>query len=316
MNKTRTEIKVGLFVLVGLVLAALLILQFNKAAGPLTKTYNMELQATNVAGVYVGSAVSMAGVKIGTVRDIELISMDGKTLIHVQLYTKFGVRTNSEFVIRQSGFLGDQYIAVMQGTNITEVFKDGDVAPCQPSFDFGEAAKTATGLIVQVTGIVGQLSNAVQRVDSTLLAQETLTNLTRTVANLRSVSERALDSVHKIDRLLETNGPSISASVKNAEVFTSHLNDLAGELKGTLATNRIQLTASLGNIELATARLDTTVSNLNAGKGTVGALLNDDQISINLANTISNLSVFSSNMNNKGLLGVLRKPKAPAKSDK
>lgn len=316
MNKTRTEIKVGLFVLAGLVLAGILILQFNKSAGPLTPTYHMELQATNVAGVFPGSAVAMAGVKIGSVEKIELVSMDGRTVISVQLLKKYGIRTNSSFVIRQSGFLGDQYIAVLQGTNTSEVFKNGDKAPCQPSFDFGEAAKTATGLLVQVSGMVGQLSNAVKRVDTTLLSSQTLTNLTKTVDNLHAVSDKALAAVSKIDQLLDANGPVLSGSLSNAQTFTVHLNELAGDLRATLATNREQLTASISNIEKATAKLDSTMSELNEGKGTVGALLKNDQMAQDLSQIVSNLSVFSSNINNKGLFSVMRKPKVPTKSSK
>src|SRR5438445_11363330 len=113
--KPRTEIKVGLFVLVGLVLAALLIVKFNKGAGPMTKTYHLRMQAKDVSGVIPGSFVLMAGVRIGSVERIELDSTTGSVTLIAILRQKYELRQDAQFIIRQSGFLGDQYIGVFQG---------------------------------------------------------------------------------------------------------------------------------------------------------------------------------------------------------
>src|SRR5688572_23776972 len=112
MSKPRTEWKVGLFVIIGLVLGAALVIQFNKSAGPLTPVYRMRLKAKDVNGVIPGSFVLMAGVRIGSVEDIELNSMDGEVFIIAKLLKRYQIRKDSQFLIRQSGFLGDQYIGV------------------------------------------------------------------------------------------------------------------------------------------------------------------------------------------------------------
>src|SRR5689334_22019511 len=112
--KSRTEIKVGLFVILGLVLAAFLVIKFNKGAGPMTKTYRLRMQAKDVSGVIPGSFVLMAGVRIGSVERIELDSSAGSVTLITKLLQKYQLREDSEFMIKQSGFLGDQYIAVFQ----------------------------------------------------------------------------------------------------------------------------------------------------------------------------------------------------------
>jgi phospholipid/cholesterol/gamma-HCH transport system substrate-binding protein len=312
--KTRTEIKVGLFVLVALAFAALVIILFNKSAGPLTPTYDVKLKADNVAGVYLGSSVLMAGVRVGYVKQIELVTSEGTTLITVRLLKKYPIRTNSRFVIRTSGFLGDQYVAVIQGPNTTsEVFQDNaGPVPLEGSFDLGEATKTAAGLLVRVTDMVGQLSNAVQRVDATLLTPQTLNSLTQMVGNLYGVSDRTLSVIGKVEGLLDTNAPPISMAVSNAQGFTIHLNELASELKQTLATNREELTASMKNIEAATAKLNSAVEDVNNGKGLAGTLIKNEQLAADMSLIVSNLQVLSSNINNKGLWSVMRKPKVAA----
>ncbi|HUS34336.1 MAG TPA: MlaD family protein [Verrucomicrobiae bacterium] len=310
--KTRTEIKVGLFVLLGLALAALLIVKFNKGSGPMTKTYHLRMQAKDVSGVIPGSFVLMAGVRIGSVERIELDSDSGSVMLVTRLLSKYRLRTDSKFMIKQSGFIGDQYIAAFQGKS--DKFLDNDaVVQVEEPFDLGEVARSTGGLVKRVDTMVVQISNAVDRVDKTLLAGETLTNLAKIVANFHTVSESTLSTLRKVETLIDTNAAGIHASVTNAQSFSAKLDGLATELRETLATNRTQLTASIKNIENATAKLDVAMGDVNAGKGLVGALIKNEQLATDMSLIMSNLQVLSSNVNNKGLWGVLRKPKVQKK---
>jgi phospholipid/cholesterol/gamma-HCH transport system substrate-binding protein len=309
--KPRTEIKVGLFVLVGIVLAAALIIRFNKGAGPLQKTYHLRMQAKDVSGVIPGSFVLMAGVRIGAVEQIELDDKTGSVTLLAKLSSKHSLRDDAVFLIRQSGFIGDQYIAVFQGKS-TNYLTDESTVQVEAPFDLGEVARSTGGLVKRVDSMVGQLSNAVERVDTTLLSSDTLTNLAKIVSNFHTVSEHTLSTLTKLENLIDTNVPAISASVTNAHAFTIKLNDLATELRQTIATNREDLTASVRNIEKATAKLDAAMGDVNAGKGLAGTLIKNEQLAADMSLIVSNLSVLSSNINNKGLWSVFRKPKVSA----
>jgi phospholipid/cholesterol/gamma-HCH transport system substrate-binding protein len=310
--KPRTEIKVGLFVILGLVLGALLVISFNKGAGPLQKTYHLRMQAKDVSGVIPGSFVLMAGVRIGSVERIELDDTTGTVTLITKLSSKHSLRKDAKFLIRQSGFLGDQYIGVFQGTN-TAVLGDNETVQVESPFDLGEVARSTGGLVKRVDSMVIQLSNAVQRVDTTLLSSDTLTNLQKIVANFHEVSEHTLSTLTKVENLIDTNVPAINASVTNAHAFTLKLNDLATDLRQTIATNREQLTASVNNLEKATAKLDSALGDVNAGKGLAGSLIKNEQMATDMSVIVSNLSVLSSNINNKGLWSVIRKPKVAKK---
>jgi len=306
------EWKVGLFVIIGLVLGAALIIQFNKSAGPLTPTYRLKLKAKDVSGVIPGSVVLMAGVRIGYVEDIQLNSMEGDVFIIAKLLKKYEIRKDSQFLIRQSGFLGDQYIGVFQGKS-KEIYTDGQEAVCEEPFDLGEVARSTGGLIKKVDTMVLQLSNAVARVDTTLLAGETLTNLSQTVANFRGVSERTLGALTKLETLIDTNSPAFTASISNVQTFSLELNSIVKEVHEVIAENRTRLSGSLSNIETATVKLDKMMDDVNAGKGLAGKLVKDEQLAADLSLIMSNLTVLSSNINNKGLWSVIRKPKVTKK---
>lgn len=313
MNKRRTEIKVGIFVVIGLVLGALLILQFNKSAGPLTPTYTLQLKAADVAGVIPGSFVLMAGVRIGSVEKIELNTTTGEVAIYCKLLRKYELKKDAFFSIRQSGFLGDQYIGVIQGKSAEILTGNEPPIPCEAPIDLGEVAKSSGGLIKRVDSMVVQLSNAVHRVDTTLLDGGTLTNIAVTISNLRGVSERTLATLSKVESLIDTNAGSINQTMTNFQSFSLKLNGLAEDLRETIATNKGVLASSMSNIQSATLKLDKVMTGVDEGKGLAGTLLKSDELATNVSLIVSNLQVLSSNINNKGLWGVFRKPKVPSK---
>src|SRR3954471_2885425 len=221
--KARTEIKVGLFVMLGLVLAAALVISFNKGAGPLQKTYRLRMQAKDVSGVIPGSFVLMAGVRIGAIEDIQLDDSNGTVMLIARLSSKHPLREDAQFMIRQSGFIGDQYIGVFQGKS-DKFLTDNATVQIESPFDLGEVARSTGGLVKRVDTMVGQLSNAVARVDLVLLSGDTLTNIAKIVANFHTVSEHTLSTLTKLENLIDTNMPAISDSVTNARAFTLKLN--------------------------------------------------------------------------------------------
>ena len=65
MEKSRLETKVGLFVLFGLVLLGVLMIQFSKGTSLFRGTYTVRLHTDNVGGLKQKSSVLLAGVAVG-----------------------------------------------------------------------------------------------------------------------------------------------------------------------------------------------------------------------------------------------------------
>ena len=117
MEKSRQEIKVGLFVFIGLVLLAVLLIQFSKGTSLFRGTYELRLHASNVGGLKQRASVLLAGVQVGDVSDIQL-APDGKSVtILLRIYKDYKIYHDARFVIQQSGFLGDQYVAIIPTAN-------------------------------------------------------------------------------------------------------------------------------------------------------------------------------------------------------
>src|SRR6266446_2276173 len=133
MSKSRLEWKVGLFVFIGLVLVAALLLQFSKGT-ILRPSYQILLRAANVGGLKIKASVLMAGVQVGTVSDIRLGPQGTNVTITLKIYSQYIVHKDARFLIEQAGFLGDQYVGIMPTRNEGDVFRDGDTAEAEAPF--------------------------------------------------------------------------------------------------------------------------------------------------------------------------------------
>jgi phospholipid/cholesterol/gamma-HCH transport system substrate-binding protein len=309
MSKSRLEWKVGLFVLIGLVLLAALLLQFSKGLTFFHSTYDIYLRAVNVGGLKPKAAVLMSGVQVGTVKDIRLAPAGTSVTITLRIFSNFVIHQDARFIIEQSGFLGDQYVAIVPTENKLPPFKNEDMANAEAPFNLQEFTRTATGFISRVDETIKKLNDALADVTKILLNPQTLTNLSVTAGNLRTVSDRALTTVDNINSAVATNMPSLTTSVSNLQTFSEQLNQFAGDLRGIISTNTEGISRSVKNVESSTESLKGVMNDLQAGKGLAGNLLKNERLAAQASEIANNLSVTTSNLNRLGLWRMLRQHK-------
>jgi len=301
MEKSRLEIKVGLFVLIGLALLAVLIIQFSKGTSIFRGTYELRLHANNVGGLKPRAGVLLAGVQVGSVSDIQLAA-DGKSVtILLKVYKDDKIYHDARFVIEQAGFLGDQYVSVIPTANQDRLLVNGDEVDCQEPFNLQEVARSASGFIQRIDETAKKLDASVSDLQRVVLNEQTLTNFSAAVVNLRAVSEQAFGTISNINGIIATNGSQVGFAVSNVLVFSQQLNHLADSANGVLATNGVEISAAVKNIESSTEVLKKVMDDLQSGRGLAGALLQNEQLATNMQAIVNNLAVASSNLNRLGL---------------
>jgi phospholipid/cholesterol/gamma-HCH transport system substrate-binding protein len=301
MEKSHQEIKVGLFVITGLVLLAVLLLQFSKGTSIFRGTYELHLHATNVGGLKQRASVLLAGVQVGSVSDIQL-APDGKSVtIFLRIYKDYKIYHDARFVIQQSGFLGDQYVAVIPTANQPPVWTNGADVDCEAPFNLQEVARSASGFIQRIDETAKKLDAAVTDVRRLVLNEETLTNFSAAIGNLRTFSEQATDTVANINMLVATNGAQIDLAVSNVVYFSQDLIHLSDDAHGIISSNGTEISAAVKNIETSTEVLTNVMHDLQSGKGLAGTVLQNEQLSTNVQMIAGNLVITTSNLNRLGL---------------
>ncbi|TSE25658.1 putative phospholipid ABC transporter-binding protein MlaD [Tepidimonas sediminis] len=127
MQRSKIDVWVGLFVLIGAAAILFLALQAaNLLNLSLAPTYRVTATFDNVGSLKPKAAVRSAGVLVGRV---ESIAFDDKTFqarVVLALESRYAFPKDSSFKILTSGLLGEQYIGVEPG-GADENLADGDV---------------------------------------------------------------------------------------------------------------------------------------------------------------------------------------------
>jgi phospholipid/cholesterol/gamma-HCH transport system substrate-binding protein len=315
MEKKRLEWKVGFFTLVGLVLLALLLVQFSKGTAFFRPTYQLQMHAINVSGLKRHASVLLSGVQVGTVSEIKL-SPDGKSVvIYLTIYDGTSIYPDARFVIETSNLLGDQYVAVIPAENVGTPLTNNAVVECERPFNLQEVARSAAGFIQRISETAQRLNDAIADVRKHVLNEETLTNIASAAGTLRLTSEHALRAVDNIGVLVDTNRAGIGVAISNVVFFSEQLNLFSDKLGGVLATNSTELTAAMKNISASSVVLKNLLEGVEAGKGLAGNVLKNETLATNVNALAANLSVASSNLNRYGLWHFMFHKEPPPRTD-
>lgn len=116
MQKSRHDVWVGLFVLIG---AAAVLFLALKAGNLLTlnfdETYQVAAKFDNIGGLKPRAAVKSAGVVVGRVESIGFDDKSYQARVVLQLEKKFAFPKDSSAKILTAGLLGEQYLGLEPG---------------------------------------------------------------------------------------------------------------------------------------------------------------------------------------------------------
>ena len=118
MQRSKNDVWVGLFVLIGALAVLFLAL---KSANLLTLSFssNYEVSAKfdNIGGLKPGAAVKSAGVVVGRVKKIEFDGESFQAKVTLALQSGLEFPQDSSLKILTSGLLGEQYLDVSPGAD-------------------------------------------------------------------------------------------------------------------------------------------------------------------------------------------------------
>ncbi|MDD5692005.1 MAG: MlaD family protein [Candidatus Omnitrophica bacterium] len=125
-GKTKLELKVGIFVFVGLVILAIFILSIG-GFKTWSSGYRINVNFNFVNGVKVGAPVRFSGVDVGEVKKVELSFLPQENRSNVRLViwlrNNITIPVDSSVWVNTLGLLGEKYVEIMPGTNYSDCLK-------------------------------------------------------------------------------------------------------------------------------------------------------------------------------------------------
>lgn len=275
------EIKVGLLALVALVV---LFVGFNYLRGSnvLSSNHTYYAKYANVDGLGVGAQVMFNGIKVGQVKNLELLPKEGNMVKATFELKKDLVVGDSTVASLAGSLLGTKTITLFMGKN-SKIFTGGEELK---SFT---VASIADAFQAKALPMLGTVDSTLARVNG-FLSKDAKVSIQATLLNAQGGTEA-------LKNLIIQNQRNINEITTNMAHLTRALNGSSTKLD-RIATNFSQLSDSLKKAPVGSAvrRLNatmaeaqTTVASLNKAlndqNGSIGKLLNDSTLYNNLTAT-------------------------------
>ena len=242
-KKTFQEIRVGIFIFIGIVLAFVMIFSIGGQEQLFQSQYDLYANFTDVAGLREGAPVRLAGVDVGTVSRIWFLSDLDAKMLGVELRLDSGVqeriRKDSVASIKTMGVLGDKYISITMGSSHEPILGDGDY--------------------IESTDPI-ELYAFLDRGD-------------KIVKNIESITD-SLDSL-LVFMKEEESGENVASILSNIDEIVSEVRGGEGTLHALIYGGKSTTEESLSSLDSSLSHLDSILTKIDEGEGTLGALVND-----------------------------------------
>ncbi|RZT12201.1 phospholipid/cholesterol/gamma-HCH transport system substrate-binding protein [Mycobacterium sp. BK558] len=282
---TGTLVKFGIFAVVMVLLTAFLFMAFSQYRSGSTSSYSAVFG--DASRLKTGDSVRVAGVRVGTVNDIELQN-DKSVLVTFDADRTVVLTTGTKAAVRYLNLTGDRYLELLDGPGSTRVLPAGAQIPKERTAGALDLDLLLGGLRPVVQGLNPQDVNALtsalvqifQGQGTTLdsLLSKT-SSFSTTLADNSAVVQQLIDNLRTVVDTIGKDGDKFSDAIDRLEQLVSGLSQDRDPI-GTAITALDNGTASLTEL-LTQARppLAGTVDQLNR----LAPLLDDHQIVLDRA---------------------------------
>jgi phospholipid/cholesterol/gamma-HCH transport system substrate-binding protein len=306
---TWTELRVGLFVLVGLsVLAAGIF--YVTGAGTIGPKYRLITYLPDVSGLVHGAPVRLNGVEIGNVEDIKLAphipgtvrpkNRNIKVVMRVSRQYESDILTDSAASLVTEGLLGNRYVNISLG--VTGVpLKDGQEVPGveeRAMKEVMERSADVLGNLQTLSEDIQQLVNGVKAGKGSLgklLVDEQAYN------HLNSLLSRGDGMLANIQAGQGTLGKLVASDEmynkvdKGLDNVNVILTDVRSQ-KGTIG-KLLNDPSLYDEFKQAATNGNAMIGDVRAGKGTLGKFVTDDTLYTKLKETSENAANATAKLN-------------------
>jgi phospholipid/cholesterol/gamma-HCH transport system substrate-binding protein len=253
------EKKVGMFFVLGLIILGVL-LEVGEKWNPFEKNVPYKTFLTSITGLKSGDPVRLAGVDVGKITKITILT--DKIEIDFEVKPGTQIRTDTVAGLRLTNLLGGQFLGLSFGTPRAALLPAGSVV-------LGKD-------VANIDIIVDNVSDLAKDFKALIL-------------NLNKNQEEVL---HKVSAILDDNRGNLKGTLTNLNSITGKLDRGDGSLALLLNDKKLYNDASS-----AMASFNGVAGKIERGEGTLGKLVNDDAFYRDASALVTDLKVGVKDLN-------------------
>lgn len=301
--KISKEFKVG-FVFIAAV--AIFIWGFNLLKGTDVFSSKRFLYAVydRVDGLENDNKVLINGLNIGKVSRLDFIPGTSEILVELYIQNDVKIPKNSTAMIKSTDLLGSKAIEITLGDSptYTENYdtlnsKMEQSLMSQVNEQVEPLKRKALALISSVDSIMTDIQSVFNDTTKTSLKKtiiefkEILTNTRRATANVDSILSREKDRVHTILASVDSISSNFASNSENINTIFTNFAALSDSLA------QADIPKTMRDARSAIDNLNAITAKINSGDGTIGQLMTNDSLYLELQHTTSSLNKLLKDIN-------------------
>jgi phospholipid/cholesterol/gamma-HCH transport system substrate-binding protein len=287
------EVKVGIFVFLGLVVLGYMTLQVNKYKFKTAEGYELKVIFDSVSGLAKNSLIQIAGIEVGRVKDIRL--KDGQAEVTMIIRKDVPIYANSKALIKSQGVLGDKFIEITPGNEQAKRLANGGmISNSRSTVELDDILAQAEPAMQNIRSITKSLGEVLGSEEGKNNLKETFFNIKKTTEDIRSISLGLSRGEGTMGKLIRDD-----ALYKDMRATVTGLKDTVSQVqegKGSVG-KFIKDEQFYDETKKAVDSLQSVAKKIDSGEGTLGKLVNDDSLYKEAKATMSNLNQTVANLN-------------------
>jgi len=154
------EFRLGVFVVGAMVVFAAAIFWIGSREYRFSRTYELNAEFPNVAGLADGADVRVGGLREGAVRRIDLPARPDqkiRVVMDLKRRTQDVIKKDSVAAIKAEGLVGDMYVEISFGSGNAPGIKNGETIQAQPPLQISDLIKKTNSILDSAQGAMEEL---------------------------------------------------------------------------------------------------------------------------------------------------------------
>jgi len=294
-KETSGHIRLGIFVTLGTVLLISALYLIGNQQNLFGSTFRVSASFYNVNGLMKGNNVRFAGIDVGTVESVEIVSDSAVNVVMViEKKVQPFIKKNAIASVGTDGLMGNKLVNINYGEKNSPGIEEGDILVTERPVEMAEVVRTLNVTNENIKVISTNLRHITDKINSknslwsllmdTIVAENVKSSIVNVklisnqslmvTGNLKSITQSIKEGKGSVGALITDT--TISAQIKQAVVNIKKLSDTAAIITGDISK---------------------VVKEVKQGKGTMGVLINDTSLVNNLNKSMESIKSGSEGFN-------------------